>query len=83
MKVSSSKAVELGIQFLGLGYSEPVPNSGRYVSADGTRVFRMGISDITGAHGGGPHVNFETLVPNPAKPGKMKVDKNFHIYIFD
>jgi hypothetical protein len=83
MKVSSSRALELGEEFLGKGYKELVPGSGRYVSADGTRVFRMGKSDITGAHGGGPHVNFETLIPNPAKPGKMIVDKNFHIYLTD
>jgi RHS repeat-associated protein len=81
MKVSSSRALELGEQFLGKGYKELVPGSGRYVSADGKRVFRMGISDITGAHGGGPHVNFETLIPNPAKAGKMMVDKNVHIYL--
>ncbi len=83
MKVSSSRALELGEQFLGKGYKELVPGSGRYVSADGTRVFRMGVSDITGAHGGGLHVNFETLIPNPAKAGKMMVDQNFHIYITD
>lgn len=83
MKVSSSRALELGEQFLGKGYKELVPGSGRYVSADGTRVFRMGKLDITGAHGGGPHVNFETLIPNPAKPGKMMVDKNYHIYLTD
>jgi hypothetical protein len=71
MKVSSSRALELGEQFLGKGYKELVSGSGRYVSADGTRVFRMGVSDITGAHGGGPHVNFETLIPNPAKAGKL------------
>lgn len=83
MKVSSSPALELGGQFLGKGYKELVHGSGRYVSADGTIVFRMGTSDITGAHGGGPHVNFETLIPNPAKPGKMMVDKNFHTYLIN
>lgn len=36
----------------GSGYSAPVCGSGRYVSADGTRVSRMGQSDITGAHVG-------------------------------
>jgi RHS repeat-associated protein len=81
MSVSSSGALELGEQFLGNGYKELVPGGGRYVSADGTRVFRMGVSDITGVHGGGPHVNFETLIPNPAKAGKMMVDQNFHIYL--
>lgn len=83
MKVSSTKALELGERFLGKGYKEPISGSGRYVSEDGTRVFRMGKSDITGAHGGGPHVNFETLKPNSAKPGKMIVDKNYHIYLKD
>lgn len=81
MKVSSSAALDLGEQFLGKGYKELESGSGRYVSGDGARVFRMGVSDITGAHGGGPHVNFETLVPNPNKPGKMMVDKNVHVYI--
>lgn len=41
----------------------------------------MGENNILGNHGGGPHVNFETLVPNPAKFGKMVVDKNVHIYL--
>ena len=65
------------------GYKEVVSGSGRYVSADGTRVFRMGTSDITGAHAGGSHVNFETLIPNPNKPGKMMVDKDLHIYLIE
>lgn len=81
MKIAASKALELGQKFLGKGYKELIPGSGRYVSADGRRVFRMGVTDITGAHGGGPHVNFETLIPNPAKPGKMMVDQNIHIYL--
>ena len=68
-------------KFLGKGYKEAVPGSGRFISADGKRVFRMGTSDITGAHGGGPHVNFETLEPNPAKPGKQMVKDNFHIFL--
>ncbi|SFB86102.1 hypothetical protein SAMN05421780_101794 [Flexibacter flexilis DSM 6793] len=46
MKVSSSKALELGEQFLGKGYKELVHGSSRYVSADGTRVFRMGVCNI-------------------------------------
>ena len=59
MKTTSTKALELGQEFLGKGYREVGP--GRYVSADGKRVFRMGDNDILGKHGGGPHVNFETL----------------------
>ena len=42
---------------------------------------RMENNDITGKHGGGPHVNLETLIENPNKPGKMKVETNIHVYI--
>lgn len=38
-------------------------------------------SNVNGYHGGGPHVNFETLKPNPNKPGKMMVDQNYHVFI--
>ena len=51
------------------------------VSADGKRVFRMGDNDILGKHGGGTHVIFETLKPNPNKHGKMMVDQNYHVFI--
>jgi len=34
-------------------------------------------------HGGGPHVNFEILAPNPAKQGKMQVITDIHIYLED
>ncbi len=81
MKVTSSKALEMGEKFLGKGYKETVHKSGRYISADGERVFRMGETDILGLHGGGPHVNFETLIPNPANPSKMMVDENIHVFI--
>ena len=37
--------------------------------------------DIMGEHGGGPHMNFETMAPNPAKPGKMQVIDNMHIFV--
>ncbi|WP_126243752.1 DUF6443 domain-containing protein [Chitinophaga rhizosphaerae] len=83
MSMSSSRALEMGEAFLGKGYTEVGHGTGRFVSADGQRVFRMGVNDITGAHGGGPHVNFETLIPNPLKPGKMKIDMNFHIYLIN
>ena len=43
----------------------------------------MGDDDILGKHGGGPHMNFETMAPNPAKPGKMQVIDNMHIYLED
>lgn len=65
--VTFSRALELGEEFLGPGYTEPIPGSGRYISAkgNGTRAFRMGTNDITGAHWIGPHVNFETLALTP------------------
>ena len=81
--MKTDDVLDLASDFLGEGYTEPVPGSGRYVSADGTRVFRMGENDILGRHGGGPHVNFEFLEPNPSKPGKMQVVKDIHIYLED
>ena len=83
MKCSTNKALDLGEQFLGKGYKEIISGSGRYVSSDGKRIFRMGNSDILGKHGGGPHVNFEYLIPNPNKSGKMMVEKNMHVYLID
>lgn len=41
----------------------------------------MDDNDILGKHGGGPHVNFETLKPNPNKHRKMMVDQNYHVFI--
>ena len=43
----------------------------------------MGENDILGRHGGGPHVNFEFLEPNPSKPWKMKVTIGIHIFLED
>jgi hypothetical protein len=37
----------------------------------------------TGKPGRGNHVNFETFIPNPAKPGKMLQNLNFHVYLID
>ncbi|MEC0194509.1 polymorphic toxin-type HINT domain-containing protein, partial [Paenibacillus apiarius] len=81
MKMKTNDVLENAEKFLGQGYKDM--GNGRFVSADGTRVVRMGDSDILGKHGGGPHMNFETLVPNPSKPGKMKVNQNLHIYLED
>ncbi|MER7951322.1 polymorphic toxin-type HINT domain-containing protein [Streptomyces sp. NPDC096079] len=80
-RISTDDALGAAEKWLGPGYREPVPGSGRYVSRDGTRVARMGESDITGQHGGGPHMNFERLGPNPKKPGKPMVVENRHIYL--
>lgn len=52
-------------------------------SGDGARQFRMTDSDILGKHWEGPHVNFETLIENPAKPGKMKLDQRIHLLLVE
>ncbi|GGY76758.1 hypothetical protein GCM10010327_03480 [Streptomyces nitrosporeus] len=80
-RIPTDDALDAAEKWLGPGYYEPVPGSGRFVSKDGTRVARMGESDITGQHGGGPHMNFERLAPNPRKPGKSMVVENRHIYL--
>ncbi|MGW2651988.1 polymorphic toxin-type HINT domain-containing protein, partial [Streptomyces sp. NPDC001393] len=80
-KIPVDDALSAAEKWVGPGYSEPVPGSGRFVSKDGTRVARMGETDITGQHGGGPHMNFERLAPNPKKPGKSMVVENRHIYL--
>ncbi|MFJ5229290.1 RHS repeat-associated core domain-containing protein [Kitasatospora sp. NPDC088391] len=77
--VTVDEALDAGLKWLGEGYTEPVPGSGRYVSKDGTRIFRMGESDITGRHGGGPHTNFERMEINP-NTGRMQVVQNDHVY---
>jgi hypothetical protein len=82
-RMSTDGALDAAHDYLGEGYNEPAPGSGRFVSEDGTRVVRMGDSDITGAHGPGPHMNFEELEPNPLKPGKMMIIKNNHIILTD
>ena len=54
MKVTETEALEIGEKFLGKGYNEI--GNGRFVSKDGTRVFRMGVNDITGKHGEEDHM---------------------------
>ena len=83
MKLPTNKALEKAINFLGEGYYEVKKGSGRFISKDGTRIIRIGDADILGKHAGGPHINFETLVPNPKKPGKKMVETNLHIFIED
>jgi RHS repeat-associated protein len=79
MRLQVNDALGAAVDFLGTGYKEV--GAGRFLSADGLKQVRMGTSDITGAHGGGPHMNFETLAPNPNKPGKNMVTENLHIYL--
>ncbi len=78
-KLKTNDALDAAEDFLGKGYKDA--GNGRFISADGTKVVRMGDNDILGKHGGGPHMNFETMAPNPAKPGKMQVIDNMHIYL--
>jgi hypothetical protein len=52
-RMTVNEALDAGENWLGPEYREAVPGSGRFISADGKRVVRMGESDITGAHGGG------------------------------
>jgi hypothetical protein len=72
--MSTNDALDNAVDFLETDYTDM--GNGRFLSVDGTRQVRMGDSDILGKHGGGPHLNFEELGPNPAKPGKMQIKKN-------
>ncbi len=79
-KVGWKKGLEMAEDFLGKGYKEV--EQGRFVSegGKGDRVVRMGEHELSGKKA--PlHLNFETLKSNPKKPGKLKVDKNIHIYL--
>lgn len=81
MKMKTNDALDAASEWLGKGYKDM--GNGRFVSADGKRVVRMGDADILGKHEGGKHMNFEELVPNPNKPEKMQVNTNYHIYLTD
>jgi RHS repeat-associated protein len=78
-KLNVDEALQKAIDYLGEGYKDM--GNGRFVSADGLRQVRMGDADILGKHGGGSHMNFEKLAPNPQKPDKMQVVENKHIYL--
>ncbi len=80
MKMNTNDALDAAHAFLEKGYSDI--SNGRFVSADGLRQVRMGVSDILGCHGGGPHMNFELLEPNPLKPGKLWIPPKNNIPIF-
>lgn len=79
MKLSSNEILDLAEKYLGKGYSEPIKGSGRYVSRDGSRIFRMGENDILGKHSRAPHVNFEVFGLN--KANKLDIIDNKHVYI--
>jgi hypothetical protein len=79
-RMSESEALDTGIDFLGPGGYRDM-GRGRFLSEDGLRQFRMGPGELNGTHGGGPRVNFETLGPNLARPGRMQVQSNSHVYL--
>jgi hypothetical protein len=79
--MATSDALDLAHKWLGPGYRDM--GGGRYVSSDGLRQFRMTVSDITGAHGGGPHLNFEEMMSDPMQPGKLIPVNNTHINLGD
>ena len=84
MSVTSSHALELAEDFLGKGYYETGAGSGRYISQDGTRVFRMG-NDELGKATVERHVNFETLTPSPdpRRLGKLRPTSKVHLGLLD
>ena len=71
-RLPTPDALDLAENYLGRGYTEVSPS--RFLSFDGLRQVRMGPNDLLGTHGGGPHINFDTLSP------KFKTS---HIYFFD
>ncbi len=85
-QLPSDEVLQAGRDFLGEGYREVGgPGSGVYVSADGTRMFRMTADDIAGAHMGGAHANFQYVTPAPKPGGGVSYQPvprmNKHIYI--
>ncbi len=74
---TAEKGLELAEKFLKPGYTEIAP--GVFRSSDQLRQFRMTTSDITGAHGPGPHFNFEIF-------NQLNLNKavtNYHVSIIN
>jgi RHS repeat-associated protein len=81
VEASIDDALDTALKFLGEGYQDM--GKGRFISADGLRQVRMGDADILGLHGKGPHINFDFLGPNPAKPGSYtQLFPSIHVYLF-
>ena len=72
IKISANDALDLADDFLGKGYKEVSP--GRFISSDGLRQVRMGMNDLLGNHGGGPHINFDIINPKY---------KSIHVFFVD
>jgi RHS repeat-associated protein len=80
-RLATDDALDAAEDFLGQGYRDL--GDGRFKSVDGTRQVRMGELDITGQHGGGPHMNFERLLPDPLRPGRFRIVENRHIFLIE
>ncbi|WP_420207790.1 RHS repeat domain-containing protein [Candidatus Electronema sp. JC] len=78
--VTSDEALDAGEKFLGAGYKEiGKPGSGVFLSADGTRQFRIDENSLTGKHSpGAPHFHLELK-----KQGSNKPYANNHILYVD
>ncbi len=74
---TAENGLELAGKFLKPGYAEIAP--GVFRSSDQLRQFRMTTSDITGAHGLGPHFNFEIFSPLNLN----KAATNYHVPIIN
>ena len=70
--MTADDLIDFMLRFIGSGYTEESP--WRFVSADKMFQIRMGNDDLLGTHAGGPHVNFNLLVPKY---------QNVHVYIRD
>ncbi len=57
-EVAENRVLDLAEQYLGKGYSEVGKNSGRYVSNDGLRQFRLGAHEVSSRTF---HAHFEAL----------------------
>ena len=76
MEMSVDDALDAATDFLGDDYVEVATKTGnsRFISNNGIgpRQVRMNFADITGAHGRGPHFNFDLVSPK---------FKTIHIYL--
>ena len=81
ISMSTDSALDAAKEFLGPGYKS-YPD-GRFVSADGLRQVRMTDSDLLKAnnHAGRPHMNFEIMVPDTKKLGRLVPGPNSHVFL--
>ena len=79
VEMATDDALSAASNYLGDGYKEV--SSGIFRSADGTTQVRRQDGDIIGAHGPGPHMNFEALntVTKPNGGESFRRDDNIHV----